>query len=93
MIVCSIRSRALIGAILCGISASPHARSGAGPSNAGPHVTTRNVVADAIQEGSLRFHIPIAWLRARHARREQWRRKVRVGQGRDRPHAGDAGDL
>ena len=63
MIVCSIRSRALICAILCGISAPPTLAQEPVLQTLARTVTTRNVVADAIQEGSLRFHIPIAWLR------------------------------
>ncbi len=57
-------SMVVIGALLCSITATPtHAQApAAGATTDAP--AAQNVVADAMQEASRRFHLPASWLRA-----------------------------
>ena len=64
MVARSFRPPALIGMIICGISASPLFAQTPVPQRPAGIGATRSVVAGAMQEASRRFHIPVAWLHA-----------------------------
>jgi len=55
-----IRPRVLVGAIICAVSAAATLAQQTPPASR----ASKNVVADAMQEASKRFHTPVAWLRA-----------------------------
>ncbi len=52
-----------IGAILCAVTASPAHSEAPGAGTAADALSAQNVVANAMQEASQRFHIPASWLR------------------------------
>ncbi len=55
---------AAIGALLCAMAASPAQSQAVGVRAASSARSSTNVVANAIQEASRRFHVPANWIRA-----------------------------
>ena len=53
-----------IGALLCVTTASPTHSQAPGVGAAADALSAQNVVANALQEASRRFHVPASWLRA-----------------------------
>ena len=54
----------VVGALFCGIGASPACSQAPGVGAAADALSPKNVVAEALQEASRRFRIPASWLRA-----------------------------
>ena len=52
-----------MGALFCGISAAPAYSQAPGLGAAADALSPKNVVANALQEASRRFHVPVSWLR------------------------------
>ncbi len=55
---------AAIGAILCAVTVSPTHSETPGVGATTDALSPKNVVANALQEASRRFHVPVSWLRA-----------------------------
>ncbi len=55
---------AAIGAILCAVTVSPTHSETPGVGATTDALSPQNVVANALQEASRRFHVPLSWLRA-----------------------------
>ncbi len=53
-----------VGAILCAVTTSPTHSETPGVGVAADALSPKNVVAEALQEASRRFHVPAPWLRA-----------------------------